>query len=473
MTPSTMTHEKRANRILVVDDDPKICAIIVQQLDKEGYATRTAANGFDVGLTTQEFSPDLIVLDIMLPGMNGIEVCRQLKSSEATRKIKIIGISATSDQGMIDRMRQAGVDEFMAKPFQLHKLKERIVHFLGEPHADPSLLENNRVFIVSGNGPWAKALAASLKQGGYETGLAATPEEAGFRILKFQPDVLVAEIAGQEHWLPTMVLRLQANPSTVKIAVLGAGEKKPAGIAQMLPTSAPADQWIATIRAAIGPPRKRKPKDTVRRLSNWTKAAIAASVAAVVAAAAVIIIVSSGGPSSPLSPLPSPFSPLPSPFAAPPVPTLDDDLSVWKGQEEVAKRNNLYYHPGGFSRRDLLGVGAVVTLKDGTIHEGLLLKTDKQILLRTASDIVRLHPDQIAKEEPKRTTYEEYWDRAAKIPESDAAGHYTLGVWCREQGLKEAATREFRRTVIADRNHADALKALGYHLKDGRWTLAR
>lgn len=143
---------RRNDRILVVDDQPEILKILCHRLEQEGYQTRTAKTGFEVGFLVGDFRPDLIFLDIMLPGIDGVEVTRRLRADPRTRTIKIIGMSATSDQGLIDRMRAAGIDDFMPKPFKLNEVKERVTRLIGpiETVKEPAPASSRRLLPAGG-----------------------------------------------------------------------------------------------------------------------------------------------------------------------------------------------------------------------------------------------------------------------------------------------------------------------------------
>src|SRR5438309_10656792 len=112
-----------AARILLVEDDPTVADIVVRYLRREGYEVLTAEDGraaLDVAASSQ---PDLVVLDIMLPGLDGLEVCRRLR---AKVRVPIIMLSARGDD--MDRIMglEIGADDYVAKPFSPRELTARI-----------------------------------------------------------------------------------------------------------------------------------------------------------------------------------------------------------------------------------------------------------------------------------------------------------------------------------------------------------
>ena len=114
------------SRILVVDDDPLIRKILTDQLTEAGYRVSTAGDGAEALAKVAEDPPDLILLDIILPKLDGFEVCRRLKSDEQTILIPVVmvtGLTATRDR---IRGIEAGADDFLSKPFNPQELVTRV-----------------------------------------------------------------------------------------------------------------------------------------------------------------------------------------------------------------------------------------------------------------------------------------------------------------------------------------------------------
>lgn len=119
-----------ASKILIVDDEPDVADLVAMNLRNEGYKVITADNG-ESGLTKAATeSPHLIVLDLMLPKMSGLEVCKALKRDTATSKIPIIMLTAKSDE--VDRIvgLELGADDYVTKPFSPRELLLRIQSIL-------------------------------------------------------------------------------------------------------------------------------------------------------------------------------------------------------------------------------------------------------------------------------------------------------------------------------------------------------
>lgn len=120
-------------RILVVDDGPIIVETIVQALkeDEHDYEVISAFDGFEAGLKVREFKPHLMILDIMMPGIKGDEVCKKIKSDSETEHIKILILSAYLDEDRFKKMKRYGADVCFSKPLQLPRLKEEVSRLLG------------------------------------------------------------------------------------------------------------------------------------------------------------------------------------------------------------------------------------------------------------------------------------------------------------------------------------------------------
>jgi two-component system, OmpR family, response regulator len=117
--------------VLVVDDEAEIVELMVDVLDRDGrFDVKTATTGYDAGVLTQEFRPDLIILDYMLPDVNGNVVCKTIRNNPAFGHVKIIIISAVINQDEIDHLLKAGADAFMKKPFSIDELVNRMTELL-------------------------------------------------------------------------------------------------------------------------------------------------------------------------------------------------------------------------------------------------------------------------------------------------------------------------------------------------------
>ncbi len=123
---------RKMKKILVVDDDQVIVETITAGLEEDPheYEVIYASDGFEAGIQVSHFKPDLLILDIMMPDIDGYEVCRKLKSSEETGHIKIIVLSGYLDEESYKKMREYGADLCFSKPLPLEQLKQEIARLL-------------------------------------------------------------------------------------------------------------------------------------------------------------------------------------------------------------------------------------------------------------------------------------------------------------------------------------------------------
>lgn len=123
--------------VLVVDDDPRLLQIIEMYLRLEGYDVTTAENGEEALERLTQHPIALVILDIMMPGMDGVEACRQIRADPATSAIPIVMCSALSADEDVRRARDAGASHMICKPFNLVGLGAVVRSFLGvvEPAA--------------------------------------------------------------------------------------------------------------------------------------------------------------------------------------------------------------------------------------------------------------------------------------------------------------------------------------------------
>ena len=123
--------ESGRRKALIVDDDEELVELIRDALEADGrFEIRVANNGFDAGMMVKEYHPDIIVLDVMLPDINGKEVCQRVRSDSNMDDVKIICISGMVEQDKIEDLKASGANEFVQKPFEVEQLVDRICMLL-------------------------------------------------------------------------------------------------------------------------------------------------------------------------------------------------------------------------------------------------------------------------------------------------------------------------------------------------------
>lgn len=125
-----MTESKTKGRILIADDNPVNQELLEAYLADEDYEIDFASDGLETLEKVSSFSPDVILLDIMMPKLSGFEVCETLKKSIPTKNIMILMVTALSDLGDIERAVSAGCDDYLSKPIHKPELIKRVENML-------------------------------------------------------------------------------------------------------------------------------------------------------------------------------------------------------------------------------------------------------------------------------------------------------------------------------------------------------
>ncbi|WP_437224211.1 response regulator [Planctomicrobium sp. SH661] len=119
--------ESGKRKALIVDDDRDLVELLRDSLEADGrFDVRTVNNGFDAGMMVKEYRPDTIILDVMLPDINGKEVCQRVRSDSTLDDVKIICISGMVEAEKVQELRDAGANDFIQKPFEVETLIQRI-----------------------------------------------------------------------------------------------------------------------------------------------------------------------------------------------------------------------------------------------------------------------------------------------------------------------------------------------------------
>lgn len=140
-----MPDSKRRNissKILIIEDDPGILRYLSYIVERQGYQTITAANGLEALRKVAQEKPDLLVLDVMLPGIDGFEICHRLRDDAATANLPIIIVSAKGQDTDRAAAMQVGANEFFTKPVDRVALLSKIAELLPpEPAEDKKISE--------------------------------------------------------------------------------------------------------------------------------------------------------------------------------------------------------------------------------------------------------------------------------------------------------------------------------------------
>jgi signal transduction histidine kinase/DNA-binding response OmpR family regulator len=169
--------------ILVVDDDPSIRQLLRQDLEAEGYAVREARDGAEALAAMRAAQPDLVLLDIMMPGLDGFDVAAVIRNDPAMFDLPIFVVSVVQDQ---QRGWRLGVDRYFVKPLDGRRLVEEIHAWVGRGTI------RRRVLVVDEDAPTVGALVSGFEARGYHVTAAYSSEEAVAMAVHEKPDLVVA-----------------------------------------------------------------------------------------------------------------------------------------------------------------------------------------------------------------------------------------------------------------------------------------
>ena len=124
---------ERRKKILIVDDESIMVSVLQRHVTNAGFVFEVASNGQEALDKIQKDMPDLVLLDLMMPGINGFETCRRLRADEKTKKLPVIIITALRSETDSADAAACGANEFMVKPINADTLAKRLRHHLGSP----------------------------------------------------------------------------------------------------------------------------------------------------------------------------------------------------------------------------------------------------------------------------------------------------------------------------------------------------
>jgi signal transduction histidine kinase/CheY-like chemotaxis protein len=183
ITTNTVSHQKRKT-ILVVDDDAHIRELLHQQLENEGYNVREAKDGVDAIQQIKIIRPDLIILDVMMPQINGFDVAAVLKNDPQTADIPIIILSIVENK---ERGYHIGIDRYLTKPINTEQLLNEIGSLLNQ------VTSSKKVLVVDQNESTLKTISDVLQAQGYSVIEASDPQECINKALSIKPDMIIID----------------------------------------------------------------------------------------------------------------------------------------------------------------------------------------------------------------------------------------------------------------------------------------
>jgi len=216
-------------KILVVDDNSTNLKLVSDMLGFEGYDILKAVDAEEAQVVLATTLPDLILMDIALPGMDGLTLTRKLKAEERTRGICIVALTAFAMKGDDQKAFDAGCDGYITKPIDTHKLLDQVAEFLARPSSQ-SRSRRLKILIIEDHAVGLKLADLVLSTAGHDVRAVATAEEAFAAIQEDRPQLILLdlELPGKDSL--ALVRKLKADPDTRAIhvvAVTGYPEKFP------------------------------------------------------------------------------------------------------------------------------------------------------------------------------------------------------------------------------------------------------
>jgi putative two-component system response regulator len=219
------------SRILIVDDDVRNTRLIEEQLRAENYGTAVALSGEDALRLVPSFKPDLILLDVMMPGIDGFQVAGKLKLNPETKAIPIIMVTALDDRESRIRALQIGTEEFLTKPIDRAELWVRVRNLLRLREYSKFLADHNRILEEQVKERSAK-LTASYRETIHAMNRAASyrDEETGAHVERISYYcVEIAEVLGMDEDFRDCIFFASPMHDVGKIAIPDAILQKPGG----------------------------------------------------------------------------------------------------------------------------------------------------------------------------------------------------------------------------------------------------
>lgn len=219
-TSATPASEHHQPTILVVDDDANIRELLKQSLEAEGYTVREAEDGVAAIQQVKIARPDLIILDVMMPHINGFEVAAVLKNDPQTMEIPIILLSIVEDR---ERGYRLGVDRYLTKPINKGELLTDIETLLSQGISD------KKVLVVDRNASTLAILAEALQAQGYAVMAASNGEECIEKAIAQKPDLIIVDSVLSEQQDLVKTLRFEKGLEEVVFILLAERENEALG----------------------------------------------------------------------------------------------------------------------------------------------------------------------------------------------------------------------------------------------------
>ena len=202
-------------KILLVEDDPVQVQLIKKHLESSGYSLVIARNGQEGIRLAQKEKPDLILMDMIMPGMHGLEAIIKLKENPLTESIPLIALTIMSSPRFVQECYRAGIIGYIKKPYDPKILRESVERIIGKPERPI-----NRILIIAGASRLATMIEMRLVRQGYQVNSFAGGKSALNHAGKEKPDVIFLDISLPEKHVSAVFEELRKSKEMVQIPVI-------------------------------------------------------------------------------------------------------------------------------------------------------------------------------------------------------------------------------------------------------------
>jgi len=206
-------------KILVVDDNPTNLKLVSDVLEFEGYDILKAVDAEEAQVVLAAILPDLILMDIALPGMDGLTLTRKLKAEERTRGIRIVALTAFAMKGDDQKAFDAGCDGYITKPIDTRTLPDQVAGFLARASGQ-SRRSCLKILVIEDHAEDLKLADLVLSTDGHDVSTAEAAEQAFAAIKEDRPQLILLDLDLPGMDGLTLVRQLKADPDTRDIHVV-------------------------------------------------------------------------------------------------------------------------------------------------------------------------------------------------------------------------------------------------------------
>jgi len=206
-------------KILVVDDNATNLKLVSTLLEFEGYDILTAVDAEEAQVLLATTLPDLILMDIALPGMDGLTLTRKLKAEERTRSIRIVALTAFAMKGDDQKALDAGCDGYITKPIDTRKLPDQVAEFLARASGQ-SRRSRMKILVIEDHAVDLKLADLVLSTAGYDVSMVEAAEQAFAAIKEDRPQLIFLDLDLPGMDGLTLARKLKADPDMRDIRVV-------------------------------------------------------------------------------------------------------------------------------------------------------------------------------------------------------------------------------------------------------------